>query len=661
MEIDIFQLPGILRRRWIYPAAAAAFGGLLALVFVLHQTPLYHASLELLLDPAGLQNPANSVDGVQSQSMGQLNTDSQIYIMQSSEVLSAVVNELNLQNDGWLAPPKSGGKVLSEDARTQEAITALKKNMSVLRADQSLVFTISIKHPAADKAAEIANAIGKTYLKLTDESRSGSATRASMTLQAQADELRKRLQKAQNEIEKYKAEHGLFSTVGKGLVSDQELESLNQQLATANLKLASQKTIYDQARRLSFADIQAGSIPEALQSTALVNLRTRYAQLLDTEAQLASNLGANHPQLKAARSQVASMKASVTGELNRIRESLKNTYLRAKADRDTLQARYDNLAKQTGESGDARTHLAQLESNAQALKTLYQSYLSKAEDLGGKQTVDFGSSRIISAAVPPSKASGAPKSLTIIAGLLFGSIVGTGLAVLCELMSGLAASSSRSMQKRHDKTGIPVVAMIPQEAKTERKFATAFRTFKKGATPEISSGRREAFARIAEMMRATFERDEAPVANVLFVLSEDMDTVDFPLQEIAQALSATGVPVYTPGEVAASKPVLVRQGPRIALALKAQPDPMIWGRGQVHFTTTGAQVPLLRVQKQQPTFYLASSVDPLVEGALSTLIEDADVVLAVSAQGTAKRELDALTDYLEPWHEKLLGMIMIGH
>ena len=98
-----------------------------------------------------------------------------------------------------------------------------------------------------------------------------------------------------------------------------------------------QKTIYDQAQKITMADIQAGAIPEALQSNALVSLRTRYAQLLDSEAQLSANLGEQHPQLKAARAQAASMRTSITAELDRIRASLKNNYQRAVGDRDALQ------------------------------------------------------------------------------------------------------------------------------------------------------------------------------------------------------------------------------------------------------------------------------------------------------------------------------------
>jgi polysaccharide biosynthesis transport protein len=680
MDIDIYQLPGILRRRWVYPAAAAVGCGVLAFAFVLHQTPLYHASVELIVDPAGLQNPSTSVNGGQASTQGQLATDSQIYIMQSSEVLGAVVEKLNLQADGWLAPAKTGGlfggRAFTEDQRKQEAISALREDISVLRADQSLVFTISMKHPSAEKAAEIANAAAEAYLKLTGDSRSGTALRASMSLQAQAEELRQRLQKAQNEVETFKAEHGLYSTTTKGLVADQEIESLSQQIAAANTRVESQKAIYDQAVKLSSADVQSGAIPEALQSTALVSLRTRYAQLLDTEAQLAANLGESHPQLKAARSQTASMRASIEAELSRVRESLKNTYLRSQTDAAALKSRYDEVTRTTGESGDARTRLAQLQSDAQSLKDLYQSYLSKAEELGGKQSVDPGASRIISAAIPPAKAAGAPKMLTLIAGLLFGLVLGSGLAVLRELLGSLVRRSPGSpgkpgnprhpgnsddpnkLQKLHDKTGIPVVARI---AAPIRRSVGSLLKGHAGVTSGGSQERIMGIARVAEIIHTAFASDVGAKANILFFPVDALAAEQLPFSEIAETLAATGVRVRVAngGADGSSEPMLVRRGPRIALVARPQLDAALWGEGLLHFEQAGQAVPLLRMQGRSKVFYLADAGEAAAQSVLPSLLHGADAIFAVALSSTSKADLEALKSDLAAWQTKLLGMIVI--
>ena len=66
---------------------------------------------------------------------------------------------------------------------------------------------------------------------------------------------------------------------------------------------------YNQARTLTVGTVEAGAIPEALASTALGTMRARYAELVSKTNELASALGPSHPQMQAARSQAAGMRA----------------------------------------------------------------------------------------------------------------------------------------------------------------------------------------------------------------------------------------------------------------------------------------------------------------------------------------------------------------
>ncbi len=68
--------------------------------------------------------------------------------------------------------------------------------------------------------------------------------------------------------------------------------------------------------------VQDGAIPEALASTALGSMRARYADLLANLNELSTNLGANHPQMRAARSQLEGMRQSIEQELGRIRNRM---------------------------------------------------------------------------------------------------------------------------------------------------------------------------------------------------------------------------------------------------------------------------------------------------------------------------------------------------
>jgi polysaccharide biosynthesis transport protein len=673
MDIDINQLPDILRRRWIYPAAATALCGVLALGFAFSQTPTYRATVELIVDPAGFQNPTTTTTGAAGGAADQMATDSQLYVMQSAEVLGSVVDALNLQNDSWLAPPKSGGmlsrifgsKTFSEEERKQEAINSLRSDISVIRADQSLVFAISAKHPVAKTAAQIANATADAYLEQTDKGRSGSARRASVSLKGQADELGGKLRKAQAEVEAYKAAHGLYSTPTKGLVADQQLEDISQQLAAARTRVEQQRTIYEQAAKLSMADIETGAIPEALQSSALVSLRTRYAQLLDAQAQLAANLGDQHPQLKAARSQVASMRSSIMAELERIRASLKNNYRRAVTDRDALQARYVDLRKATVDTSDARTRLAQLESEADALKAMYQSTLTKAEDLGGQPALDPTSARVISAAVTPGKPAGISKLLTLIAGMLFGLAAGSALAVLHEIIGrAMFAGPARNQAPASSATpdvpppGAPTPRTMPDGPADMDIVGPAPITRVRRSGPVITTSivaKKSEAQRAADAIRKSVEGNTAASFDIVFYPTSGVENTDRVIRDIAEQLTDAGAVVLISNgveTVAVARPLIVRHGPRVALAAPAAPE-----EDTLLFRPSSG-TSLIRQADRGPVIRLANGAGGAAIAMLPGVIDHADATYIVVGTTTPLEEVEDLVDSLSHWKGKLIGAVI---
>lgn len=666
MDIDIFQLPGILRRRWVYPAASTALCGVLALGVAFFQTPTYKATTALILDPAALQTPASNPIAAGSAGLAaQATTDSQLYVMQSAEVLGAVVDKLSLQNDPWLAPSRSGGllshifgaKVLTEAERRREAMDSLADDLLVQRADQSLVFAITAKHPSAKAAADIANATADAYLMQIDKSRTGSTQRIGSTLRDQADALGAKLQKAQAEVEAYKAAHGLYSTPTGGLVADQQLEALNQQLAAAKTRVEQQKTIYDQAQKVTMADVQAGAIPEALQSNALVSLRTRYAQLLDSEAQLAANLGEQHPQLKAARAQAASMRASISAELDRVRASLKNNYQRAVGDRDALQARYNDMQKAMAQTSDARTTLAQLQNEAQALREMYQTTLARAEALGGKSAADPTTARVISAAVPPVKPSGAPKILILIAGLLFGAAAGSALAVLRELLSqaGTPGGPGRRRVQTEEVANSSEPPATPSEIVPLSPVTRARANGPVIRTAPAAQAAQTEVGRAAEMIRNAFGASDVAKAEILFYPASGVHNADQVIHSVAAELIGMGsIVLLSDGmeAVAEARSRLVRRGPRVALAAPSDPSD-----GSLRYRAA-AGTSLIRQEYGGPILHLANGAGDAAIAMLPGIIDRADATFMIIGTDTPVEEIESLMDSLTQWDSKFLGAIV---
>jgi succinoglycan biosynthesis transport protein ExoP len=341
--MDIFQLPGILRKRWLYVLVPMLLCIGLAAAYVVVVKPTIPVVAEILIDPQGLvAEKSDLVPQASASNQDSAIIESQIYVMQSSEILNDVVKKLDLTQDPFLYKG-----ALRADLAQAAAVSALRKRLTIERSGQSYILELTFKHSDSTRGADIANAIASIYLKKVHEARSDASNRASGAFEVQATALAARVRKAETELEAFKAAHALVSTGQQGLVIDQQVEGVNKQLITARTELGTRRAGYEQARSLSAGSVLDGAIPEALASTALGSMRARYADLVANMDDLSSSLGASHPQMKAARSQVAAMKQSIEQELARIRKSLQSGMERSESSVKALEGRLSELTKST--------------------------------------------------------------------------------------------------------------------------------------------------------------------------------------------------------------------------------------------------------------------------------------------------------------------------
>jgi polysaccharide biosynthesis transport protein len=678
MNIDLVQLPEILKRRWKIVVLTALVCMGLAFVYTLSLKPAYLSTAEILLDPKKFEPVSNDIAANSPAPVdSSQNVDSQIYVMNSYELLSAVVKKLDLVNDPYFV---GGGGLLSSllgrstnvpaAQREPMVVEGLRKKLLIERAEKSLVFSITATHYDPQKSAEIANAFAETYLETVNTNRSDALLKTSMGLQVQAQELRDRMMKAQAAVESFKTANGMISTAEKGMVSDQQILTVSQQLADARIKVEQDRSLFEQAQKLMVTDVAVGAVPDSLQSNTLTALRTRYAQLLDRVAELSSSLGSNHPDLQAARSQAESLKSSINAELERSREAIGNSYQRSKANLDALQAHYDALKKTNDDNGDARTRLAQLEGEAASVRDLYTNFLTRAETISRDQAVESGDSRIISLAVPAGQSSTASRLMLLIAALLFGTAAGSGLAIVRDLFGGeinsardLLAITKAPVLVRFSAHREPAISMGSRWSGLEGLMGQ-----RRNSDPAQID--KMGFLRIMHVLRSALDQSRA--ATVIFVSSGPLRGQSDIVERIARTMSLHGEDVYLTNGALRTAPKMVQFATgSVKLrtdSFSAAPPPagiddvLLFERVQAQASgMTSNLTHALAKQKGRGRMMFVDACDTQASQILPLLLGHADAILLVSELGQTKtRDLEDLALSLEPWRERLIGNIIIG-
>lgn len=647
-----------------------------ALLYVLQLKPIYSSSTELLLDPQGLlaENGDSSQSGPAS-AVDQSSLDSQIFVVQSSTILDEVIEKLDLLEDPFFGAPVIGDKLSRADALASVA-AGLKANMKVEREGQSFIMTITVDHANSRKAADIANAIATVYLKQVDVARSEAAKRASNAFQVQASELRDRVLKTELAVEKFKSDNGLASTGDKGLVIDQQLQGINDQLIEARGVEEQQQTIYEQTKKLTMAAVEAGAIPEALQSTSIGLLRDRYVQLLDRQTQMSTSLGSNHPQLKAIRSQVSNMQQAIQQELDRVRQAMQTNYERAAANTKALSERLENMTRTSFDSSAAQIKMRQLESEAEAVRTIYKAFLSRAEELSQQQTISINNSRVITGAVASPKSLTTLKLLILMAAGLFGTALGSGLAVLRELLGG-----RRTVEKQPDqRAALPTLATVPSRMEPVSKGLPRLpKLFGRDRADETSLAERreKAIAGIAGLLFDGLDRDDR--ATVAFVSNGPIREAADVIADIVQSLVDRGRDVYyAPGDLRESTISRNQRSTRPSLSLAlAQEETLdaplsdvlkyeqLIARPPQTNTPTGSRPTYSRFvnrSNDHPAgFVVVNACGTRAAGHLNELLPQCDAIILLTEAGAASTpQTGGIATMLEPWGDRMLGRIVMG-
>ena len=467
-------LPGILqilrRRLSIVAGSAAAFVGL-AIVVILVVRPLYTAAATILIDPRrpNVVNLDSSQTTVQSPQTDDATIQSQVQLVQTIAVLRRVVDELRLADDPDFMPKPSLLspilKLLSapghsnadpHEVAAEGAVTLLQKRLKVTRQLNSFLVDIDVTTHDPEKSAQIANAIANSYLQELVRSKSDATKTAAGWLDQQLNDLKSRVAASDKAVEEYRGAHNLTMTQGE-TVNGQQITDLNTKLIEARAEAAEARAKYDQVAQIAKTKTDPGSLAEALASATIGRLREQYAQLKSNEADLLSRYGAQHPQVLAVRAQLRDTQKLINDEVQRILQSRRHSYEVAAAREASLEKSLSGLQNVSSESGQAEVHLRELQREADANRSLYESFLGHYKEASARESFDLPEARIVTKADAPTQPS-FPRiwmflGLAAPLGAAFGSLLAIGIDRFDRRI--------KTMDQVEAISGVPGIATLP--------------------------------------------------------------------------------------------------------------------------------------------------------------------------------------------------------
>jgi capsular exopolysaccharide synthesis family protein len=447
---NLAEVVQVLRRRRSVILACIAIITIISAVVIFNLTPRYTAESSVLLN-----THPNQVLDIQAVMSGLSASDSvvrsEVEVLKSTNLAEAVVKKTNLVAVPEFNPRIQKSSFVSmvlEPARwVISSITSLfgpapaapeddpardefllvtrilQGHLAVTNDGHSYVIKIQLQSQDPKLAATLSNAYANAYIDAQLEAKYNAVQTANQWLNDHMADLRNKLETSERAVQVFAAANNLTPTtqagVGGGTVTSQQISELNTQLVLASADLAQKQANLQQVQ----GSLQTGGTSAAgqvLSSPLIQNLREQESELATREADLASRYKPEHPAMINIKAQERDLNGKIQAEIDRIVRGMQGDVTSAQAKVSSLRQSLNDL--EVGPQSGAGVELAELQREADANRTLYESFLNRFKQTSAQEDMAEADARIISNAMVPSGPS-FPNKVPLLAIAFLGSIV----------------------------------------------------------------------------------------------------------------------------------------------------------------------------------------------------------------------------------------------
>lgn len=470
--IDVSRL--LWRRRQVITAAVVLITGLVAIAAYV-MPPQYTAIATLLIenqDPQILQIQA--VLG--NQQKNERTVETMVELITSRSFLRGVVTSQELEKDpefnqslpggprvtDWVGDfiagviPSLAGSSLSANAQREQAVNQLLAQVQIEQAGETDTISIRVTAHDPEKAARIANAIGRRFITARLQQKQETIERVSEWLNARLEQLRDKVTKSELALAEFRNKAGISAAPASDPTLRQ-MDQLNVQLVLAETRRAQAEARLYQARGMQrTGDIQSAA--RLFTSPVLTDLRTQLVTLQREAAEASTVYGPSHPKTANLNAEIDSLLAREGQELSRIVAEIESEAQVARAEEASLRQRLGELQGSASAQSTAGVPALELERQSEADRAIYTAFLTRYREVTEQFDIASAGASLASEARAPASQSWPNKSLLIGGSFASSIVIGFILAFLVEMFD----TGLRSARQVEEVLGVPTLALVPR-------------------------------------------------------------------------------------------------------------------------------------------------------------------------------------------------------
>jgi len=415
----------------------------------------YVAEAAVIADVNAPDPYSNNTNGIPQQLQSAF-VATQMDVIGSRNVALKVVNEQNLHhNPYFLSKLKPGMHGSTEDAIAD----LLLDKLSVRSSHNGNV--IYLQYPDTDpaRAAAIANAFADAYVQTSVELKVSPMRGQLASFDKQSEELRSTLEKAQQKLSAYQAEHGLIGTDDARLdVENARLQELSNEL------VAAQSAMYANSARAKQME-QAASLQrpdemsDLFKNPLLQSLKTELARAESKFADVSQRFDRNHPQYMSAAAELAALQKKVKDEMQNARETLTREASISRQQAGSLQNAVEQQRERILSLKHQQDEYSVIKREVDNARTAYDAALQRSGQTRLQSQLDHSNIAVLDRAAVPTQPASPRLVLNLILAIFIAPLLAVAMCVFVE-------SLQPRVHSRRDLAGNsfgPLLAELPPD------------------------------------------------------------------------------------------------------------------------------------------------------------------------------------------------------
>lgn len=340
-----------------------------------------------------------------------------------------------------------------EELKEREIIRLYQSKLNITQVQDSDLVHVSFESFDPRRAAELANAHSREYIRFIDERRFNSTSSAKEYLEEKIKEAEAELQASEKALTAFARHNNIVDVEDRGNVMQQAFENLSRALTETRQNRIMAEFEYRQARQSNIE-----TLPSVLANSMIQELRRRYADIRAEYREMSPLYKDAYPRMKQLKARKEDLESTLKEEGEKLVAGLKKQYEQLMNQEQTLG---DEITKKRTELLDLKERAVSytiLKREWEANRELYVGLLEKQKDFSVASGMEFNDAAIVDKAVTPTEKHSPDNLKNVSYAAVFGIVGGVGIAVLLTFLD----STFNTRDELEEALGIPLMGFVPK-------------------------------------------------------------------------------------------------------------------------------------------------------------------------------------------------------